>query len=155
MNFLSRQTNLRQLIGRMCRSCSDIQVASFSRSSKLMKEPTNKATTKDDQLNKPVEYFGSKAASWTAKQSHYNPNYDEDLWYQPFVISGSLMVFMAYFFIFREENDVDEKLTVSLYDRIEGLEEHQLEQSLKYNKSKGLSTLELENRLKELRETGK
>lgn len=68
-------------------------------------------------------------------------------------MSASIAIFLIYFCILREENDVDEKLSMSLYDRIDGLEEHQLEASIQYNRANGLSTLELENRLKELRST--
>lgn len=138
---------------RHIRSCSDVQAAFFNKSSNVSKGTTNTKATADDVENEPIKYFGSQAASWSARQSHHNPNYGDDVWYQPFVITGSLVVFMVYFCILREENDVDEKLSMSLYDRIEGLEEHQLEASIQYNRGHGLSTLELEKRLKELRPT--
>lgn len=137
---------------RHIRSCSDVQVAFFNKSSKFSKAATNKATA-EEANNEPIKYFGSQAASWSARQSHQNPNLGDGVWYQPFVITGSLAVFLIYFCIFREENDVDEKLSMSLYDRIEGLEESQLEASIQYNRAHGLSTLELEKRLKELRPT--
>lgn len=134
---------------RHIRPSTAVQVALFNRSSTFAKESSNKASNEVEDA--PIKYFGSQAASWSARQSHRNPNYGDELWYQPLVISGSLAVFMIYFCILREENDVDAKLSMSLYDRIDGLEEHQLEASLQYNKSRGLSTLELEKRLKELR----
>lgn len=73
------------------------------------------------------------------------------MWYQPLVITGSLAIFLIYFCVLREENDIDEKLSMTLYDHIEGLEEVQVEQSIRYNTANGLPTLELEKRLKELR----
>lgn len=143
----------KSIFRRHIRSSSDVQVAYFSKSSKLSKETSNKATA-EEQNNEPIKYFGSQAATWSSRQSHYNPNLDgNEVWYQPFVIIGSLAIFLIYFCILREENDVDEKLSMSLYDRIEGLEENQLEASIQYNKAHGLSTLELEKRLKELRPT--
>lgn len=61
-------------------------------------------------------------------------------------------MFLIYFCILREENDVDEKLTMSLYDRIEGLEEQQILASIQYNRGHGLSTDALEKRLDELKQ---
>lgn len=139
---------------RHIRLSTDVQVALFNRSSGLLKASSTTTTTDKtavEQDDKPIKYFGSQAASWSARQSHHNPNIGDEVWYQPLVISGSLAIFLIYFCILREENDVDAKLDMSLYDRIEGLEELQLEASIKYNKGNGLSTLELEKRLKELR----
>lgn len=136
---------------RHIRSCSDPQVVFFNKSSNFLKDTTSDKKTDDVEDNKPINYFGSQAASWSAKQSHHNPNLGDEVWYQPLVMSASLAIFLIYFCILREENDVDEKLSMSLYDRIEGLEETQLEASLRYNRANGLSTVELEKRLKELR----
>lgn len=137
---------------RHIRSRSDPLVAFFNKSANYAKEKSIKDTA-DVENNEPIKYFGSQAASWTAKQSHQNPNIGDHLWYQPLVMTASLIIFMIYFCILREENDVDEKLSMSLYDRIEGLEETQLEASLQYNRAHGLSTVDLEKRLKELRST--
>lgn len=75
---------------------------------------------------------------------------EKRLWYEPYVVSFSLAVFLLYFCYFREENNVDIKLTKSLYDHIEGLEEKQLELSLKHNIETGRDTLAIRNRLAEL-----
>jgi hypothetical protein len=61
---------------------------------------------------------------------------------------GSLLV---YFCILREENDVDEELrTGSLYRRIEGLEEAQLNATLKYNEDHGIDNRPIRARLAEI-----
>ncbi|XP_037028175.1 uncharacterized protein LOC119068619 [Bradysia coprophila] len=146
MNFLAKQTNFRRF-GRLIRCCSEPQVAFFKSSAK---ETTGKGSD-DGENNQPIKYFGSGAATWTAGQSHLNPQYNTGVWYQPYVISLSLAVFLIYFCILREENDVDEKLSMSLYDRIEGLEEQQILASIQYNRGHGLSTVELEKRLEELK----
>lgn len=136
---------------RCIRSHSNQQIASFNKSTANFSKETSPKETADEN-NEPIKYFGSPAAKWTAKQSHQNPGYGTRLWYEPFVITASLTTFMIYFFILREENSIDEQLSMSLYDRIEGLEKMQLEASLKYNRDHGLSTLDLEKRLKELEE---
>lgn len=131
---------------RLIRCSSNPPVAFFNKSAK---NTAAKAADGPEQ-DEPIKYFGSGAANWTAKQSHHSPQYVEGLWYQPYVISVSLAIFMIYFFILREENDVDEKLSMSLYDRIDGLEEQQVLASIQYNRGHGLSTVELEKRLEEL-----
>lgn len=72
------------------------------------------------------------------------------MWFQPYVVSGSLAVFLIYFCILREENDIDTKLDRSLFEHVAGLEETQLQLSLNYNKEHGLSTEALERRMAEL-----
>lgn len=106
-----------------------------------------------DQNEEPANYFGSNAASWKAKQSRsggVNIDEEDDVPCQTYVISGCLCVFLVYFCILREENDVDEKLTQSLYDQVEGLEVTQLKIVYNYNKEKKLPVNDIENRLNEL-----
>lgn len=66
------------------------------------------------------------------------------------MIITSISIFLIYFCILREENDVDEELKMSLYSRIPGLEEHQLYAVLKYNEERGLDTKDIINRLQEI-----
>lgn len=100
-------------------------------------------------VGEPIAYFGSGAASWRAREGH-SGGQDGRLWYQPYVISGSLAVFLIYFCILREENDIDTKLEGSLFDHVAGLEETQLRIAYNYNKEHGLATVELEKRLAEV-----
>ena len=99
--------------------------------------------------NEPINYFGSEAAKWKAKKTRSGGS-DEHLWYQPYVISGSLAVFLIYFCVLREENDIDRKLQGNLYDHVDGLEEMQLALNYKYNKENGLDNTHVEQRMKEL-----
>jgi hypothetical protein len=57
---------------------------------------------------------------------------------------------LLYFCVFREENDIDEELGKTLYDRIEGLEERQLQVALKYNSEHRQDTSAIVKRLEEL-----
>ncbi|KAJ8931252.1 hypothetical protein NQ314_015856 [Rhamnusium bicolor] len=72
------------------------------------------------------------------------------LWYEPYILIASISVFLLYFTVIREENDIDEELQISLYSRIAGLEEHQLRASLEYNRHHGLETEGIIKRLKEI-----
>lgn len=71
-------------------------------------------------------------------------------WYQPYSVVGSVAVFLIYFCVLREENDVDKEFEKTLYDRIKGLEKEQLIQSYKFNKEHGKSVEAIEQRLKEI-----
>lgn len=73
-------------------------------------------------------------------------------WYQPYVVAISLSTFLLYFCVLREENDVDTSLKMSLYDRIEGLEEKQLELTLEEYIQSGKDTAPIKARLIEIRE---
>lgn len=102
--------------------------------------------------NPPLAFFGSNAAAWTARQSQSGGNDDEHVWYQPIVISVSLGVFLLYFCVLREENDIDGKLDGSLFDHVSGMEETQLRVAHQYNRQHGLPTEALERRIAELSE---
>ncbi|KAH8402115.1 hypothetical protein KR009_009842 [Drosophila setifemur] len=99
--------------------------------------------------NEPIKFFGSQAATWRAKDTRSGGG-DESLWYQPYVISVSLAVFLLYFCCLREESDIDQRLEGNLYDHVSGLEEVQLTVNYKYNKEHGLDTKEQVKRLTEL-----
>lgn len=105
-----------------------------------------------NSTNQPIAFFGSHAATWTARQSQSGGNDDDSVWYQPIVISASLGVFLLYFCVLREENDIDGKLEVSLFDHVDGMEVAQLRVALQYNRERGLPTAALEKRLLELDE---
>jgi hypothetical protein len=83
-----------------------------------------------------------------ARPSSYN--YDDTPWYQRFVVVGSMSVFMLYFFVFREESDIDQKLEKSLFDSVPGLEQTQLVINYKYNLEHNIDNKDIINRMKEL-----
>uniref|UniRef100_A0A1A9UUN3 Uncharacterized protein n=1 Tax=Glossina austeni TaxID=7395 RepID=A0A1A9UUN3_GLOAU len=105
--------------------------------------------TETEAIDEPIPFFGSHASVWRAKSTRSGGS-DEYLWYQPYVISGSLTIFLLYFCVFREENDIDQKLDGDLFQHVKGLEEVQLTMNYKYNKEHGLDTRDIEKRLKEL-----
>ncbi|XP_072387807.1 uncharacterized protein [Diabrotica undecimpunctata] len=100
--------------------------------------------------DRPVKFSASPASHYKAESSRTGVHYEPRLWYEPYVIIASLSVFLIYFLILREENDIDAELSRSLYSRIEGLEEFQLRESLKYNTEHGLDTTDIHKRLAEI-----
>uniref|UniRef100_A0A182REM1 Uncharacterized protein n=1 Tax=Anopheles funestus TaxID=62324 RepID=A0A182REM1_ANOFN len=105
---------------------------------------------KEEINNEPIKYFGSQASRWTAQRSREGPKGQDIPWYQPYVVNFSVAIFLIYFCILREENDIDEGLGRSLFEHVPGLEEKQLIVSYHYNKENGLSTADIESRMKEL-----
>lgn len=97
----------------------------------------------------PIKFFGSEAAKWRAQQTRSGQSKDV-LWFQPYVVMGSVLVFMLYFCVLREESDVDGELNKSLYDRVDGLEEIQLKIVHKYNAENKVDNSPIEGRMKEL-----
>lgn len=97
----------------------------------------------------PIKFSTSRAVTYKAKDTITGLR-EERLWYEPYVLMFSIGVFLVYFCILREENDVDKELDKSLYSRIEGLEEYQLKLSLQYNLDNGLATADITKRLAEI-----
>lgn len=89
-------------------------------------ENRDKTASKNDvdeeENNEPIKYSTSKAASHLAAHTRFTPSDAPE--YQPTVVALSLAVFMIYFCILREENDVDENLyrplseTVPNFDKL-------------------------------------
>ncbi|XP_017464257.1 PREDICTED: uncharacterized protein LOC108357695 [Rhagoletis zephyria] len=109
----------------------------------------NPKSSPNENSNEPIKFFGSQAANWRARDTRSGGS-EDTLWFQPYVISGSLAIFLLYFCILREENDIDRRLEGNLFDQVAGLEEVQLTVNYKYNKENGLDTSEIEKRLSEL-----
>lgn len=107
------------------------------------------AADSEDDEDRPLQYFGSQAASWQAFTTRSGP-VQEQLWYQPYVILVSLGTFMIYFCVLREENDIDRRLEGNLFEQVPGLERTQLIIYYKYCRDQGLDTREVEQRLQEM-----
>lgn len=116
--------------------------------------PNNKHTravkSEEQEDDTPIKYTSSRAANFKASTSRHGAVEEDRLWYEPYVLLASLAVFLIYFTIIREENDVDKELGRSLYSRVDGLEEVQLRASLRYNIENGKDTQDIEKRLKEI-----
>merc|ERR1711976_325235 len=105
--------------------------------------------TQSEFTEEPLQYSKSKAHDWKSYESFTPPRKDYP-WYQTYVIVGSVSAFLIYFCVLREENDIDETLSVSLFERIPGLEEKQLRLRIQYDQEAGKDVSELVKRLQEL-----
>lgn len=123
----------------------------FFRISDPRKLTTKRQPTSDEFEDNegPIKYSTSKAAKHKASVSRHGL-FSNRLEYEPEVIIASLAVFLIYFTMIREENDIDEELGKSLYSRIDGLEELQLKLSLRYNTEHNKSIDDIEKRLRQI-----
>ncbi|KAJ0176995.1 hypothetical protein K1T71_007004 [Dendrolimus kikuchii] len=99
--------------------------------------------------NEPIKFSTSPAAQRMLGLTPKRTNISMP-WYQPYSVVMSVTVFLLYFCVFREENDVDLEFNKTLYERIKGLEKQQLLQTYRYNKEHGKSVEDIERRLLEI-----
>lgn len=105
----------------------------------------------ETRSNEPIRYVGSPAASWEAKKGRSGTvDFEQIPWFQTYAVTGSVAIFLIYFCILREENDVDKELEKSLYERVPGMEQTQLILSYKYNLENNIDNSEIITRMKEL-----
>ncbi|XP_029676082.1 uncharacterized protein LOC115243328 [Formica exsecta] len=71
----------------------------------------------DDRTEQPLKYSTSKAATMRVDE-YRDPYGDEVPWYQPYSIIFSFSIFLIYFCILREENDIDLMLDNELGDSL-------------------------------------
>lgn len=74
----------------------------------------------DDADDKPIPLSTTQAATWKAEHTRAPPN--ERVWFAPHVISASVGLFMIYFCILREENDIDEIIYRPLPETLKGID---------------------------------
>lgn len=79
------------------------------------KDQSTVLETEDD--DQPIRYSTSKAASMRIDE-YRDPIGDIYPWYQGYIISACLTVFLVYFCILREENDIDLLLYTDLQETL-------------------------------------
>lgn len=107
--------------------------------------PGQKSLNKSQNSNEAYKYFGSDAEKIRAFPE--TPTDADDN--KQYIILVSLVVFMIYFFILRESNDIDEALGRDLFDHF-GPEASRLKKAYDYNIKNNLPTEEITNRLREI-----
>lgn len=109
------------------------------------KQPEDMDNTTTDE---PIKYSTSSARS----HSSYDTFFIERgaPWYQMYLVLGSTSAFLIYFLALREENDLDEEIGKSLFERISGLEEQDLKAKISNAKAMGLDSKVYEKRLMEI-----
>ncbi|KYM82786.1 PREDICTED: uncharacterized protein LOC105621852 [Atta cephalotes] len=103
---LFRRCNVRQI------SCN-----SKSRWEEIASRNQSTALESEDDLDKPIKYSMSKAATMRIEE-YRNPYEDSRPWYQGYVVSASLVVFLIYFCILRDENDIDNLIYCDLNETL-------------------------------------
>ncbi|KOC69380.1 hypothetical protein WH47_09338, partial [Habropoda laboriosa] len=82
-------------------------------STRKNKEYTKELDKEDDdpdKFDRPIKFSTSKAATYPAGYSHefHGPKY------QGVIVSLSILIFLLYFGVLREENDIDEKMVENI-----------------------------------------
>lgn len=110
----------------------------------------------DDQRGDdgPIQFSTSKASAWSLANTMVAPERDIP-WYQPFIVSASTAIFLVYFLLLREENDLDDTINKSLFETVPQLEEDQVKIALAYEQRQGRDTRALEKRLAEIQSNNK
>ncbi|KAH6942698.1 hypothetical protein HPB50_009264 [Hyalomma asiaticum] len=92
------------------------------RSALQRRAASGKADSSDtEDYDKPVVYSTSKAAQWKAAQTFRTPTTDVPA-AQRWSVLLSISVFLIYFLVLREENDLDEHLSRPITDTVPDLE---------------------------------
>lgn len=81
---------------------------------------------------------------------HGAVDYEQIPWFQTYAVTGSVAIFLIYFCILREENDIDLELEKTLYERVPGLEQTQLVSCYKFNVENNKDNSEIITRMREL-----
>ncbi|KAB7498314.1 hypothetical protein Anas_02958 [Armadillidium nasatum] len=113
----------------------------------------NTDATEEIDLNEPVKFSTSKAASWNSHRIYLTPiGLGENVRpsYELFFLTSSMGIFFLYFFVLREENDIDIKIDLEMYDRENSFKRKELEACIRIFKKKGKETKHLEEMLKQL-----
>lgn len=76
----------------------------------------------------------------------FHPTYERP------ILLTSLAIFIIYFGILREPNDIDERLGAGLFDTVPGLEISLIESAIKSHEMLGMDTTELNKRFDELKQ---
>lgn len=133
----------------------NFRVISISKTSRTLTAVRSYSTPEkpkiERDLNEPIKFVGSSAHAWISKRGRAGTVDDEPPpECQMYIVLGSVVAFMAYFFYFREENDVDLEMGKTLYERVPGLEQTQLIINYKYNRENNIDNTKIVERMREL-----
>ena len=97
--------------------------------------------------DEPVRFSTSNAAKWDAMDTFLLPKVRQQPKSQPFFVIASSAVFLIYFLVLREENEVDERMMRPLEDVVPHLKEQTLKAQIRHYESLGMDTGELKKAL--------
>jgi hypothetical protein len=96
-----------------------------------------------------VKFSTSKAASYNPTSTFFDTSKRlEEPFYQPLIVCFFLFVFLVYFLLLREENELDELLSKPIEDTVPDIKEMTLVASITHYEKMGLDTRELKEALK-------
>ncbi|XP_070492597.1 uncharacterized protein [Chironomus tepperi] len=126
-------------------------LAAQSRNFTINQANFKQAETETRNPEEPLKFFGSGAQTFKTKYSRVGSiDPDEIPWFQPYLVIGSVAIFMIYFCILREENDLDAQLGKSLFEQVPSLESTTLISLYKYNAEHNIDNTDVIKRLLEL-----
>jgi len=102
-----------------------------------------------EDRDKPIKFSTSNANKHRAYDTFCTKS--NAPWYQIYIVTFSAFVFLLYFGVLREENDMDEYLSLSVGQRVPAVQEQTLVQQIRDGKQLGKDVSELVNEVKELR----
>jgi len=138
-----------------CVAFSRLRSAPFCRQSAVYKDvhPSSSSSSEDDFMDKPIKFSTSDASKHHAYDTFFRES--NAPWYQSHCITLSIAVFLLYFCVLREENDVDEELGKTLWQRIPTLRDDSLQSQIRAGKLAGTDVSKLEQELDDLRKKHK
>ena len=105
--------------------------------------------SEEEEDNAPIKYSTSKAREHSPFDTFLTRRKGPA--YQPYIVIASMTVFLVYFLMLREENDMDEELDRSLFDKIPTLKDQTILAEIHKAKAAGRDVTQLELQLKQLR----
>ncbi|RXG60815.1 hypothetical protein Avbf_03885 [Armadillidium vulgare] len=125
----------------------------FSQCRSMSNRSKSTDATEEIDLNEPVKFSTSKAASWNSHRIYLTPiGLGENVrpTYELFFMTFSMGIFLLYFLALREENDIDIKIDLEMHDRENSFKRKELQACIRIFKKKGKETKHLEEMLKQL-----
>lgn len=107
------------------------------------------AESTDEKKHDPIAFLNTRAGKWRPVDDDLIAHHGRPK-YQDLVISASLIVFMIYFFILREENDIDRKLTRSIDQTMYDIELAKLNDEYQRKITDNQNVDSIKERLKEM-----
>lgn len=103
----------------------------------------------DETEDKPVKFSTSKAKSWDSINTFSNQRNRQQPKLQPLIVIGSLMIFLIYFGLLREENELDAMISRPLEESVPNIKEFTLRKQISQYDNMGLDANELKQALAE------
>ena len=123
---------------------------SISTSSKLLfRNDLSKCLNKKIITDEPIKYSSSKAKNYDSYDTFVSSKVRNFPKSQPLIIMTSVIVFLIYFLVLREENDLDELIYSPLDENLKIPHPMVLESKVKEYEAYGLDTSKLKKILKD------